>query len=103
LDVNQDFYTQTLLLIKEGKNSMSVVKRKPIEKNKALICKALTDVTFRKQLATDPAKALGVKTLTPAKAKEITKVLATLKEIDAKINGLADELLCANGGPCGIA
>ncbi len=82
---------------------MSVVKRKTTEANKALICKALTDVTFRKQLTTDPAKALGVKTVTPAKAKEITKVLATLKEIDAKINGLADELLCANGGPCGIA
>jgi hypothetical protein len=82
---------------------MSVIKRKTTEANKALICKALTDVTFRKQLAADPAKALGVKTVTPAKAKEITKVLATLKEIDAKINGLADELLCANGGPCGIA
>jgi hypothetical protein len=84
-------------------NSMSVAKRKTTEANKVLITKALTDVTFRKQLETSPAKALGVKTVTPAKAKEITKVLATLKEIDAKINGLADELLCANGGPCGIA
>jgi hypothetical protein len=82
---------------------MSVIKRKPTDANKALICKALTDVTFRKQLEKEPAKALGVKTVTPAKAKEITKILATLKEIDAKINGLADELLCANGGPCGIA
>jgi hypothetical protein len=82
---------------------MSVVKRKSIEANKTLICKALTDVTFRKQLETEPPKALGVKTVTPAKAKEITKILANLKEIDAKINGLADELLCANGGPCGIA
>ena len=84
-------------------NLMSVVKRKPTDANRALICRALTDVTFRKQLETEPTKALGVKTVTPAKAKEITKVLATLKEIDAKINGLADELLCANGGPCGIA
>ncbi len=82
---------------------MSVIKRKPTDANKTLICKALTDVTFRKQLETNPAKALGVKTVTPAKAKELTKVLATLKEIDAKINSLADELLCANGGPCGIA
>ncbi len=82
---------------------MSVIKRRPKDANKALISKALTDVTFRKQLETEPAKALGIKTVTPAKAKEITKVLATLKEIDAKINGLADELLCANGGPCGIA
>ncbi len=82
---------------------MSVIKRRPKEANKALIIKALTDVTFRKQLETEPAKALGTKTVTPAKAKEITKVLATLKEIDARINGLADELLCANGGPCGIA
>jgi hypothetical protein len=81
---------------------MSVIKRKSIDANRALICKALTDVTFRKQLETDPAKAIG-KTVTPVKAKEIKKVLATLKEIDAKINGLADELLCANGGPCGIA
>ena len=84
-------------------NSMTVAKRKSSEANKALICKALTDVTFRKQLETEPTKALGVKTVTPAKTKEITKVLATLKEIDARINGLADELLCANGGPCGIA
>jgi hypothetical protein len=90
-------------MVISGMNFMSVAKRKTIEANKVLITKALTDVTFRKQLETEPAKALGVKTVTPAKAKEITKVLATLKEIDARINGLADELLCANGGPCGIA
>ena len=87
----------------EGKNLMSVIKRRSTDANRALICKALTDVTFRKQLETDPANALDVKTITPTKVKEIKKVLATLKEIDAKINGLADELLCANGGPCGIA
>ena len=90
-------------MVISGMNFMSVAKRKTIEANKVLITKALTDVTFRKQLETEPAKALGVKTMTPAKAKEITKILANLKEIDAKINGLADELLCANGGPCGIA
>jgi|APDOM4702015023_1054809.scaffolds.fasta_scaffold55380_2 hypothetical protein len=83
--------------------TLPIKRRKPAEANRALICKALTDVAFRKQLETDPAKALNVATLTPVKAKEITKVLAILKEIDAKINGLADELLCANGGPCGIA
>lgn len=86
-----------------GSLFMSVIKRKSADANRALICKALTDVAFRKQLEAQPEKALGIKTLTPVKAKEIKKVLATLKEIDTRINGLADELLCANGGPCGIA
>jgi hypothetical protein len=83
---------------------MSNIKKTRItEKNRVLLSKALTDLTFRKQLETQPAKALGVATLSPAKAKEVKKILTTLKEIDAKIKGLADELLCANGGPCGIA
>lgn len=78
---------------------MSVIRRKSADVNRSLICKALTDVAFRKQLEVDPAKALGTKTLTSAKAVEIKKVLAALKEIDARINGLADELLCADLGP----
>lgn len=73
------------------------------EKNRILVCKALTDPAFRKQLETQPAKALGVATLTPDKAKMVKTALAAIKEIDAKIISIADELLCANGGPCGIA
>ena len=72
-------------------------------KNRELIFKALTDPSFRNLLQTQPAKALGVATLTPEKAKMVTVALSAIKEIDAKINGIADELLCANGGPCGIA
>ena len=72
-------------------------------KNRELICKALTDPKFRKLLQTQPAKALGVTTLSPEKTKMVANALAAIKEIDAKISGIADELLCANGGPCGIA
>jgi hypothetical protein len=72
-------------------------------KNRELIFKALTDPNFRTLLQTQPARALGVTTLTPEKAKMVTTALSAIKEIDAKINGIADELLCANGGPCGIA
>jgi len=72
-------------------------------KNRELIFKALTDPNFRNLLQTQPARALGVTTLTPEKAKMVTTALSAIKEIDAKINGIADELLCANGGPCGIA
>jgi hypothetical protein len=72
-------------------------------KNRELIFKALTDPSFRNLLQTQPAKALGVATLTPEKAKMVTVALSAIKEIDAKISGIADELLCANGGPCGIA
>jgi hypothetical protein len=73
------------------------------EKNRALVYKALTDPDFRKQLATQPAKALGVTTLTPDKEKMIKKALTAIQEIEGKIGSIADELLCANGGPCGIA
>jgi len=72
-------------------------------KNRELICKALTDPQFRTLLQTQPAKALGVTTLSPEKTKMVTNALAAIKEIDAKIGLIADELLCANGGPCGIA
>ena len=72
-------------------------------KNRELIYKALTDANFRKQLESQPAKALGVSALTPVKEKEVQNILKRIKEIDTRIGGLADELLCANGGPCGIA
>ncbi len=73
------------------------------EKNRALVYKALTDPSFRKLLETQPAKALGVSSLSPEKTKMVATALAAIKQIDAKIIGIADELLCANGGPCGIA
>jgi len=34
---------------------------------------------------------------------EVKKVLSIVDEIQQKIQRIADELLCANGGPCGIA
>lgn len=68
-----------------------------------LIFKALTDANFRKTLESQPAKALGVPTLTPAKVKEVQVILAAVKEIDSRIGRIADELLCADGGLCGIA
>jgi hypothetical protein len=73
------------------------------EKNRALVYKALTDPVFRKQLETQPAKALGAKTLTPEKSKMVKTALSAIKEVELKLNSVADELLCANGGPCGIA
>ena len=85
----------------EPKESGKSVDR--AKKNRELIYKALTDPKFRKQLHEEPAKALGVKELTAEKKKEIRLVLAALKGIEVQIGSLADELLCANGGPCGIA
>ena len=72
-------------------------------KNRELVYKALTDPKFRKLLQNEPAKALGVQKLTPEKIQMINKALIAIKEIEAKITHIADELLCANGGPCGIA
>jgi hypothetical protein len=72
-------------------------------KNRELVYKALTDPSFRKLLKAQPAKALGVTTMSPEKAKMVTTALSAINEVEAKINSIADELLCANGGPCGIA
>lgn len=73
------------------------------KKNREFIYRALTDPKFRKQLQKEPARALGVKVLTAEKKKEIRFILAAVKGIEVQIGSLADELLCANGGPCGIA
>ncbi|MEI9477829.1 MAG: hypothetical protein WCO26_14805 [Deltaproteobacteria bacterium] len=82
---------------------METKKKASLKKTqKELILKALTDASFRKLLTTDPANALGKK-ITPHSEKEVKMVLAVVKGIDAQISHLADELLCANGGPCGIA
>ena len=81
---------------------MDMKKKASLKKaQKELILKALTDASFRKLLTTDPAKALGKK-ITSQIEKEVKIVLAVVKGIDAQISHLADELLCANGGPCGI-
>jgi len=83
-----------------GRTKMSTAAK---AKNRELIYKALTDPAFRTLLQTQPATALGTTTLTPEKQRMVTSALSAIREIDAKINSLADELLCANGGPCGIA
>ena len=67
------------------------------------VLRTLTDPAFRKMLATDPAQALGKKRISTTMRKEIGMILAMAKGIDAQIAAIADELLCANGGPCGIA
>jgi hypothetical protein len=71
--------------------------------NKQLVVRALTDPGFRKMLAVDPRKALGVSELSAVNEREVAFILDLVKNIVAWINSLADQLLCANGGPCGIA
>jgi hypothetical protein len=71
------------------------------KKQKELILKALTDPAFRKSLTMEPERALNKK-LSPEKITEIKMILAVVKGIEDQISHLADELLCANGGPCGI-
>jgi len=71
--------------------------------NRDMVYKVLTDPAFRKQLETDPAKAVGKRELTEVQRQEVKKVLSIVDEIQQKIQHIADELLCANGGPCGIA
>jgi hypothetical protein len=82
-------------------------KRQPTraykERQKKLIVKALTDPKFRVLLEKAPEKALNIEKLSVETAKEIRIILAAVKGISAQISGLADELLCANGGGCGIA
>ena len=68
-----------------------------------LIKKALTDPSFRRLLETQPAKALGVTTMTPENSTLVKSVLDLVKAVNSNLSGVADELLCANGGPCGIA
>jgi hypothetical protein len=82
------------------------MKRKPTRaytnRQKKLIVRTLTDPKFRRILIKEPQKALGIRKLTPEVKKEIAMVLAAVKGIQSQINALADELLCANGGGCGI-
>jgi len=63
--------------------------------NKAeLINRALTDPSFRTLLQTQPAKALGVTTLTPENTALVNSVLVAIKEK----SGFGEP-----DGPCGIA
>jgi hypothetical protein len=71
--------------------------------NRELIIRALTDATFRRALSSDPVRALGVRSLTRLNRKEIDSILGKVRQIEGQIASLADELLCASGGPCGIA
>jgi len=75
------------------------------KRNRDLVYRALTDLTFRKQLATSPAAALGKQPqqLTAKNQAEVRQVLEVVKLVESQLAKLADELLCANGGPCGIA
>ena len=73
------------------------------EKQKKLIVRALTDPKFRVLLEKSPEKALNVDKLSAENVKEVKFILASVKGIKAQISSLADQLLCANGGGCGIA
>jgi|GEM_PF-1247877 len=79
------------------------VKRDKVRANRDLIYRALLDPDFRKELKERPAAALGVKELSPEKKAEIKMVIAAVESIRDHIRRMGDELLCANGGPCGIA
>ena len=73
------------------------------KRQRELVLRTLTDPAFRKMLVTNPARALEKKRISATMRKEIAMILAMAKGIDAQIAAIADELLCANGGPCGIA
>lgn len=74
------------------------------KRNRDLVYRALTDLTFRKQMETNPAAALGKQPqqLTTKNQAEVRQVLEVVKLVESQLAKLADELLCANG-PCGIA
>lgn len=82
------------------------MEKKPVahaRRQKKLILRALTDPKFRAALTARPARALGKKPITPEMQKEIGHILDLVKTVEIQIGSLAEQLLCANGGPCGIA
>ena len=79
------------------------VKRDKVRANRDLIYRALLDPDFRKLLKNNPSAALGVKELSLEKKTEIKMIITTVESIRDHIRRMGDELLCANGGPCGIA
>jgi len=74
---------------------MAVLRTNPKRVNKEMLYKALTDPAFRKLLAESPTRALRVRRLNKLQLHEIKLVLASLKGIEAQMNALADQLLCA--------
>jgi hypothetical protein len=73
--------------------------------NKELLYRALVDPAFRTQLEANPAAALKrqPQEITPKRRQEISQILNVVRQIEDQLARIADELLCANGGPCGIA
>ena len=68
---------------------------------KELIKRALVDPKFREALVTDPQEVWG--RITPEEAASLKAALEKVKQLDATIEKLAGEVLCTNGGGCGLA
>jgi hypothetical protein len=68
----------------------------------AFLRRLLTDPAYRRLLETDPAQVLGPR-YTPEDLHMLNTALEKARLANADIGRIADELLCANGGPCGIA
>ena len=101
---------------KPVKKAHKVTVKKPVKKavkvktkvltkaqQKSFLLKALTDPKFRAKLEKTPAKALGVPKLSAQDIASVKDAMAKITEIENQISGLADMVLCAGGGPCGIA
>jgi hypothetical protein len=65
---------------------------------KELILQALTDPKFRRLLEKEPSRALKISKLTEVQLTEVAMILEVVKGIDQQIAGMADKLLCNNGG-----
>jgi hypothetical protein len=87
--------------MKEYRTSKEPDAKKKV--NKQLVIRALTDPEFREELAADPGKALDIPRFSTVNEQEIKFVLAAVQAIEYQITGLADQLLCAYGGPREIA
>lgn len=72
-------------------------------RNRELIIRALTDPGFREMLTESPERALRLEEISDLNQAELRFIQASIRAIECQVNALADELLCANGGPCGIA
>lgn len=81
---------------------MAVGKKTDGGTKRELILKALTDPKYRKRLETDPAAAMGLRSVSETQRREIALVLAAVRGIDRQIGQMADQLLCNNGG-CSVA
>jgi alpha-galactosidase len=68
--------------------------------NRNLILRALTDVTFRDALDTNPQAVLG-RHMSDSNQHEIRLVLAAVRGMEAQIKALGDELHCLSETPPG--